>query len=535
MPFGIIQAGDDLQLVSVDGAVTTLTLPPGITLRTDVPPRWAVTQNRVVLVNTPSWPLTIDPEGIVRLLTPRPPRYAPVLTGPNAGALTGTYRSRVTFVILDALGNILSESDYSPFSAAVTIAAKKLLVSSIDISPDEISGRRLYRTTTDGAVYFQWLDLDGNILTTVQDDLSDAGLSLIASPTLGTPPRLTTIAEFRGRLFGTGDIDIDRVRYTETGIIYAWPEDNVLTMPGAGTDEFGVVGLLPRREALGVGRRNMLIQITGSGQETSDGQTDFDIVVLSRELGLESQETMRVFRDTAYFLWKDGVYTWGSDGIRCISDGSPSDGHNVRSWFATEDYFNRDRFTYAFAGIDPNRPCYRLFLASAGQDTIDTWVEYNIKDGTWWGPHATHAFTPASTFSRTTAANRTLPVIGADTDIYGEQAIRADDNGVAYPIDFDIVGKRHDLGDPDREKFFGQISLLGKAQPTGTLSVRSRVGELNKITSFTQVYDMTQTRQRLARLGVGKHAQMELLNSASGQDVELYGYEIDPVTPMGRR
>ncbi len=111
-----------------------------------------------------------------------------------------------------------------------------------------------------------------------------------------------------------GDTDIDHVRYTEAGLIYAWPEDNLLPIPLVGGDEFGVVALVPRREALGAGRRNMLVQITGSGAENGD-DIDLDIVILSKELGVESQESVRVFRDQAYFLWKDGVYRWGSDGI----------------------------------------------------------------------------------------------------------------------------------------------------------------------------------------------------------------------------
>lgn len=613
MSLAIIQAGSNLQLLSANGDLTTLTLPTNVTLRTDVPPRWVIYSHYAVLVNTPSQPLTIDANGTVRLLTPRPPRVAPVLSAGVAGTLTGSYRTKMTFVIQDALGNVIAESDYSPFSNQFAITNKKLRASNLDLSPDEITGRRLYRTTTLGAVYFQWVDLDGNILTAVEDDLSDAGLSLVAAPTLGTPPRLTLIAEFRGRLFGVGDVDIDHVRYTEAGIQYAWPSDNTLEIPSVGMDAFGIVSLLPRREALGAGRRNMLVQITGTGTENSSGIVDFDVVILSKELGVESQESMVVFRDTAYFLWKDGVYTWGSEGLRCISDGTEGKSQ-VRSWFTTNSYFNRDRFPYAFAEIDPNRPIYRLFLADADSDVENAWVEYDIKDGTWWGPHSTALFTPTSAFNRTNASNRTLPVIGSASDIWTDQETRSDTstretadltfvhatgildprvyaavvtadlasdrdvpylpsfdeftiiNGVTNPrlwftydtagvgilgdlsesedfdltaattaLVFDVIGKRHDLGVPDLDKFFGQISLYGKAQASGELDIIARVGEANATTEATHTYDMTQTRQRLGRIGTGKHAQLELVNEEAGIDVELYGYEIAPVHVLGRR
>lgn len=532
MAISVIQTGASLQMMDSLGGLVDLTLPTGVTLRADIPPRWVVYGRYVILVNTPSQPLSIDASGTVRLLTPKPPRLAPVLSGPNAGTLTGNFRAKMTNVILDSVGNVIAESDFSPFSSQLAIVAKNLTASNLDISPDQISLRRLYRTTDNGAVYFQWVDVNGNVLTSVQDDLSDAGLSLFAAPFLGTPPRLTTIAEFRGRLFGTGNVDIDHLRYTEAGFAYAWPEDNLIEIPQIGSDEFGIVALAPRREALGVGRRNMLVQITGSGAEDDNG-IDFDRVILSKELGIESQETVKIFRDTAYFLWKDGVYSWGSEGLTCVSDGTDDGRGNVRSWFTTDSYFNSDLFTQAFAHVDASGPTYRLFLASADSLEIDSWVEYNINDKTWWGPHSTALFTPTCAFNRTDASSRDIPVIGSDTRVYQEQEERTD--GPSTPITFDAVGKRHALADPDQNKYFGELSILGKAQTSGQLSVVARTGEMNATQSATQFYDMTRNRQRLGRIGAGKHAQIQLTNAEVATDVEIYGYEVDPVNLIGRR
>ena len=541
MPLSVIQTGTTLALLDSFGALTPLTLPTGITLREDVAPRWAVYDRNVILVNTPSQPLTIDPTGTVRLLTPKPPRIAPVLSAGSAGSLKGVFRARMTFVILDAAGNVLSESDYSPFSAAATITSTFLLASNLDISPDQISARRLYRTTNNGSVYFQWVDLDGNVITSVQDDVSDAGLALVGAPVLGTPPRLTLVAEFRGRLFGVGDVDVDHVRYSEAGLPYAWPADNLLQIPPIGSDAAGCVALIPRRDALGVGRNNTLVQITGTGAETA-GNIDLDVVILSHELGVLSQESVQVFRDVAYFLWKDGVYSWGPSGIQCISDGTgstvsttnPLAGHgNVRSWFVTDTYFNRNAFNLAFAQMVPDRPVYRLFLASAGSSVVDRWIEYDIDEGTWWGPHKTDEFSPTSAFAVLNDEETVQPMIGSGTSIYIEQATRTDGN--ATGINFDVIGKRHALEAPDQEKFFGEISLLGKPQASGTLSVITRAGQLNGTQTLTQPYDMRQTRMRLGRLGRGVHMQVELQENTPGTDVELFGYRVDPVLLIGRR
>jgi hypothetical protein len=533
VPYTVIQAGDDLQLISQTGEAITLLMPSGITLRTDVPPRWEVYGGYAILVNTPSRPLTIDALGTVRPLVPLSPRLSPVLSGVTSGALSGTYTGRYTFVILDLAGNIIAESDYSPISNEVTIASKMLRYSSLDISPDTISARRLYRTTTNGAVYFQWFDLDGNVLTFAEDDLSDEGLSLLANPVLGSPPYLTHIAQFRGRLFGVGDTNKDYVRYTEAGVQYAWPADNIILIPPQGADAFGVTALVGRREALGVGRRNQLAQITGSGVE-EDGDTDFDLVILSKELGIFSQESVAVYRDTAYFLWYDGVYSWNSEGINCISDGSVDGRGNVRSWFTTDSYFNRSRFSHAFGHVDPIRDKYRLFLASPDSDVENRWVEFDLKERTWWGPHKTGLFTPTSVLSVTNSSDIIIPVIGSSAaSIYREQITRTD--GPSTAIDMDVIGKRHDMKEPDPEKYWGMISMIGKAQAAGRLIVQSIVGDLNATRTKIQYYDMTKTRESLGRCGHGKHMELRFRHSTAGEPVELYAYEIDDVHLIGRR
>ena len=530
MPFSLIQSGSALQTLSTTGAVTTLTLPTGVTLSTASVPRWAVYGNYAIMVNTPSTPLSIDAVGTVRPLVPKAPKLAPVLSAGTAGTLTGNYRARFTFVIEDAVGNIIAESDFSPTSNQVSITASQLQATGIELSSETITKRRLYRTTDNGAVYFPWVDLDGNTLTQVQDDVSDAGLSLIAASVLGSPPQMTRIAEFRARLFGVGDTLLDTLRYTEAGVPYAWPADNTLVLPSSNGDAFGISALVPRRDALGVGRRNLLAQVTGTGSETQ-GIVDLDVVILSRELGVESQESAQVFRDTAYFLWKDGVYTWNSSGITCISDGRKGTG--VRAWFATDSYFNRDMFPFAFAHIDSNTYTYRLFLASAGSTIIDRWVEFNIQDQLWFGPHKTDLFTPVSAFRRLSSANRFVPVIGGTANVYNDQTTRTD--GTATAIALDVIGKRHAAEDPDQEKYFGEISILGRPQTLGTLVVETLTGTLDATQMLTQRSSLVNARQRLGRLGRGKHAQVRLKNADVGADVEIFGYEIDPVNTVGRR
>jgi hypothetical protein len=126
--------------------------------------------------------------------------------------------------------------------------------------------------------------------------------------------------------------------------------------------------------------------------------------------------------------------------------------------------------------------------------------------------------------------------------VFENQEIRTDGNPAdattassETAIAFDVVTKRHAMNVPDQEKYFGELSLHGEAQPSGLLAITSRTGELNQTRTQVQQYDMRKPRQRLGRLGRGKHAQLEFTNNTIGEQVQLLGYEIDPVMLIGRR
>jgi hypothetical protein len=207
---------------------------------------------------------------------------------------------------------------------------------------------------------------------------------------------------------------------------------------------------------------------------------------------------------------------------------------NVRSWFTTDNYFNRSRFNHAFGHVDPIRDKYRLFLASPDSDVENRWVEFDLKERTWWGPHKTGEFTPTSVLSVTDSDDIIIPVIGSsEADIYREQNTRTD--GASTAIDMDVIGKRHDMKAPDPEKYWGMLTMIGKAQAAGHLIVISTVGDLNATRQKTQYYDMTKTRESLGRPGHGKHMEMRFRHNTAGQPVEIYAYEVDDVHLIGRR
>lgn len=521
--FTLFQGGSSLQTMDTSGNLTTLTLPTGVTVDSTKTPRMTVYGRYVVVVNSVSRPVIVDAENVVRVLCPLPPKTVPALSGAAGGALTGTFHVQQTFKVWDSYFRLISESDYGPPSLAGTISAQYLQVDNLDISTDDISGSGLYRTTTGGSVYFPWLNAEGNTATSVLDDLSDASLSLAAAPTLGACPEdLELINEFKERLWGKSSTNPDYLRYTEATKMYAWPITNTLLIPRLGGDMRGITGTIPRREALIVGRQDRLFQITG------DSNTNFRVIKLKEGLGIESADSIVVHQDSAFWLSDQGIcqMTEGG-GIEVVSDSK------VSSWFCTDTYFNRDRFQYAVGRVDTIRGKYQLLLSAVGSTALDRWIEYDIKNKTFWGPHKTDDFTPTWITTLLDSSGHDIVAHASSSGFwYQEQATRTD--GTSTGIAFDVEGKFHDDGTPDVEKQFLQLSLLSKAQAAGTLDINPYLGTLEAALGTTISADMTKSRQKLRNIGLGKFCKLNFKHSTVGQDVEIYGYEI-PFFEVGRR
>ena len=533
----LAHAGTSLQIIKSDGTIVTLTLPTGVTLSGSFRAKTGVLGQHVVIVNAPSENLWLDTQdNTLRRLSAIPPLGSPDLSAGAATGLTGAYRVKVSFGVKNDDGTLLMETPLSPQSASVTLANTKLTISNIPISTStDINCRRIYRTAAGGTVFFHAYDIDDNFTTTMTEALDDDSLSrLPEDPDLGNPAgaipgeRLTNIVSWKSRLWAVpARFDLrDHVIFTAADQHYAWPEENDFPAYPAGEDLFGVTGMLPRRDSLGILKRNRLLKIVGSSE------ADFEMIVVVEQQGCIAQESCVVIRDEGYWLAADGVYKWSDEGVVCITK------KNVDPWFTSDTYFNRTYFPNAIGGYNPITNAYELGLPAVGSSVIDRWVSYHIDKDEWLGPHLTSALTPTSRALLISDANELRPSMGAsDGYIYLENQTGSQDVGATTTaIDAKIQTKYHSFGAPDVEHFFGHLSLLSRIESAGTtLTITPYVGRLDAAAGTTLTADLTLGRERMGILGVGALCSLEFRQNTAGKRFLMYGYEIDPVFEVGKR
>jgi hypothetical protein len=524
MAFYVVQGGSTLKKMTTAGSLTSLTLPTGVNVDSGKRLRGAVLGNLLVLVGSPDENLTCDLDGNLRPMSLRPPATAVGLGTTAGGGLTGTFKVKETYYIKDAYGNIIVESDFGPESAEQAVSGAYLTAVPTK-STQDISGRRLYRTTTGpGSTYFPWMDLDGNnAAQTIRDDLSDAGLQLIAAPTdLGTAPKFELLAMWKERLWGKPANDIDTLWQSAANKPYAWPRGRTFSIPPERNDSVGISGFIIRKDELIVGRQDRLFKIVGQDNSSFARRN------VSEQIGIWAADSCTTAHDVGYFLGNPfGVYKLDASGPTNITDAK------VKAWFSTDTYFNRSMFDEAVGFYDPLQHAYILLLAAAGSSDLDRWIQYNIATDTWWGPHKTAAFTPTGGVMLRDANNVAIPVIfGSDGKLYKPTTTKTD--GSSSAIDFDCYTNYFSGGNPDITHTWLQPTIVTKIQAGGTLSVIPKVGKFNAAEGSSISHTMTRGNETLRRLGSGELCQIRLRENTAGQDVVVHGLEL-PFFEDGKR
>lgn len=538
MPFYIVHAGTTLQKCTVDGVLSDITLPTGVTISSERPARMAMLANKIVVVNAPSVNLFIDPfTARARVLSIPGPAVAPSVVAGAAGEFDGEYRFYFTYAILDPDGNILTESPASPIAGPVTLSNRQASFSNISTSSTaDVNARIVYMTVADGSDFFEADRLANNTATTDVVDSSDFDLGLLsAANPKGNPPgvdgtdRLRLIAAWKDRLFASPLNNPDDVYVSGNRAISNWAATQRFPVKIQGEDEFGVTAFMARRDEFVIAKRRKLVKIIGNDP------SDFEQIIILGDVGsvgAVSQEAALVIRDQCYFLGEDGFYEYGNKGLVSLSR------DDVHPWFTTNTYFNRAKFVDAFAYHNQTFDTIHLHLAAAGSDALDRWVRYDMKQKKWFGPDKTDAFQPTAGGAMDDANSFNSPVIGDDDGfLYRLNASTASDAGTA--IAMDVIGKFHSADSPDIEKYWGQPAIIIKGSAGGTLNLIPTLVQGDQkiedaVAQSTISIDYSKGRARPRRLGTGRMCQLRFVNAEVNQQIQIYGYEI-PVHELGRR
>lgn len=534
MAFFFVKTASKVYVVTTGGTATELTLPTGVAVIAGNIMRTAVLDRAVIGVNGVTRALWLDPDGatpVARVMAiPVPPRPCTVAVG-AAGTLIGTFNMKVAFCVKNADGDMIAQGPYGPASADVTVASQRIAVSNIPCSTHAaVNCRRLARTTDGpGEVYYEWIDIDDNTTTAIEDDLSDEALSTLPIDSeLGMPPAdLELIVEWKRRLWGKSHAFPDSVFYSADGAFYAWSAENEIPIPPLGNDLTGINGFIRRRDELGIGRLDRWWKIIG------DDPDNFARVVLIEGTGIEAADSTVTIKDIGYWLAKDGVYRWGPEGVKSISQ------DKTHSWFTTDDYFNRALFYKAVGWWDPRFDSYNLLLCAAGSTSLDRWVEYQIDKQRWFGPHKTDALTPTFGSLLSDANVNHMPTIGGSNGfLYKMNQSTASDDGTAIPLDIRL---RHNCKTPDIDKVFLELSMLTRQESGGTLLITPALGSLSATSQTAISHGLILERRRLRRISsktqsqeTGRILTLTFTNSEVAQPVHIYGFEL-PYHEAGRR
>lgn len=525
------------------GTATALSLPTGVTLSTTRKPKFALLNQWVAMVNSPTKNILIDPEGIVTPMTPQAPPHGPSMAAGAGTGLTGAYMYRASFTVKNSDGELLAESPLSPPSAAITLANQNASLTDIALpftaDASFVTGRRIYRTLSGGSanIMFHLLDIDDITTTTLVENNGDATVTLLPtmSSTLVSPPgtlpgvKFKNIIEWKSRFWGIADDPslVDSIFVSETNKFYTFPT-TLITYP-SGQDEKGCLAFAKRQNQLGFLKRTGVWAVAASAGAQGIAVTGLNVTQIAwGRGGCIAEDTVITIGDSAFWLGRDGVYEWGPNGVNCITDDS------VAPWFKSDTYFNRSRFTVAFAKYNEATNSYELHVAAAGSSTEDRWVSFNLTTRKWYGPHKTGAFTPSAAGFLVDANALPMTLVGGtDGVIYTANSTNKRD-GASTAIDMDCYGPFHYGDNPDRQHTWLQLSVLTKIESAGTLDIISYVGGLDASAASTISHDQTLGRELLRRLGHGRLCRLRFRKNTVNQSATIYGYEL-PWFTNGRR
>lgn len=141
----------------------------------------------------------------------------------SAGTLTGAYIYAYTNV-----NSNLVESDISPLTATLTVAAGKIYVTAIGTQAASfgVEQRYIYRSKTSATTLYRVGILSNNTASTFVDNVSDTALGATAPDDQGVPPKYSWIIAHKNRLWCNDTNEPGTLWYSELDNPYTFKTDN---------------------------------------------------------------------------------------------------------------------------------------------------------------------------------------------------------------------------------------------------------------------------------------------------------------------
>jgi hypothetical protein len=235
--------------------------------------------------------------------------------------LTGNYKLVVCYV-KDIGEGMYIESQPSPAVGPVSVNNGWLKWTNIPVSTDpNVVKRTLYRTVSNGEIFYYLTTIDDNTTTTYEDHNFDEALGDELDENKIAPPNCDFVAEMGGVMFYIGlSSDKSKIAYSTQGYPYYVPALNRLEV-GTGKDKF--TGVLRAENTLLLFKANEIWALMGVDATT------FTIQCLSPRIGCVNGDTLQLLSGYCFFVSNRGLEVMTTGG-QFLSPTLTDDVPNIR-------------------------------------------------------------------------------------------------------------------------------------------------------------------------------------------------------------
>ena len=454
----------------------------------------------------------LDADARLKVTVPGADVYAWQIAAPSTGATAaaggaGNVNGDVEYVYTFA--NADGHESEPSAAVAITVAAKEVDLSSVDVSADpQVTKRYIYRTGGGLDLYYRVGEIADNVTTTFTDDLSAAdalalGISLDEEEFGALDAYYYgMVGPYLGRLVAWGG---QRVAWTPIAKPYRWPEENF--------EDIGTAGPIQRCTAH---KRMLLIYATDSiWRFLGDPDTE-PVERTNAQMGAVGTKAVVNAGQVDYFCAYDGIYRFNGDVEQKIS-------HQI------EPLFRGDSIRLAGSSfLPPLDPAYDVAMGyqpgrllcsyrERGGSSPSVTLVYDEATERW----SLHRLAGTEQGFRAMHWMNNAMLVGANSKVYaleqsqtsGGATVQQDDT-----TDIPVIWQtgHMDFGKPNQYKIFADVEIdyqtadenLGTPENAATLSVyasydNGAVTLLGTISSATR----TVTTFRLGASNLGQRAK----------------------------